>query len=93
MNQILTDYDAMIAWGRAATQAYIEGGYKEDSIRKWQYHIEKLLRSMGGVTGQLERGPKAFSCHRVVIHDQRADRGHAGDAAPFAFGEVPWLLG
>lgn len=55
MRHILDDYRDMIAWGNAATQAYIDGGYNEGSIKKWQYHIEKLLRSFGGVTGALPK--------------------------------------
>jgi hypothetical protein len=51
MRQILLDYEEMIAWGKAATQAYVQGGYDEAELHKWQYHIEKLLRSFGGVTG------------------------------------------
>jgi hypothetical protein len=51
IRHILDDYREMIAWGKAATQAYIDGGYNEGSITKWQYHVEKLLRSFGGVTG------------------------------------------
>jgi hypothetical protein len=53
IRHILDDYRDMIAWGKAATQAYIDGGYNEGSIHKWQLHIEKLLRSFGGVTGKL----------------------------------------
>jgi Protein of unknown function (DUF455) len=49
IKQTLVDYDEMIAWGKGATQAYIQGGYAESALHKWQYHIEKLLRSTGGV--------------------------------------------
>jgi hypothetical protein len=58
MKQILVDYDEMIAWGKGATLAYIEGGYEENSLRKWEYHIEKTLRSIGGVTGLIPKGPR-----------------------------------
>jgi hypothetical protein len=47
--QIMPDYDEMIAWGASATQAYIQGGYDENSLLQWQHHIEKLLHSFGGV--------------------------------------------
>ncbi len=56
IRQILPDYDDMIAWGKGAIEAYIQGGYSEAELHKWQYHIEKLLRSFGGVAGNL---PKA----------------------------------
>src|SRR5581483_1293566 len=48
---ILSDYEEMIAWGKGAIEAYVQGGYNEAELHKWQYHIEKLLRSMGGITG------------------------------------------
>jgi len=51
MRHILFDYDEMIAWGKAATEAYVQGGYSEAELHKWQYHIEKLLRSFGGIIG------------------------------------------
>jgi hypothetical protein len=49
MRQILLDYDEMIAWGKSAIEAYVQGGYSEPELHKWQYHIEKLLRSFGGI--------------------------------------------
>ena len=52
IKQILVDYDEMIAWGAGAIQAYIHGGYEEAALHKWQYHIDKLLRSFGGVSGE-----------------------------------------
>lgn len=58
IRHILQDYQEMMAWGQQATQAYIDGGYEESSLHKWQYHLEKLLRSMGGVAGEPTRGPR-----------------------------------
>jgi hypothetical protein len=61
IRQILVDYDEMIAWGAAAMEAYVKGGYEESALHKWQYHIEKLLRSYGGVLGSQAggaRGPR-----------------------------------
>ena len=55
IKQILPDYDDMIAWGRGAIEAYIQGGYSEADLKEWQYHIEKLLRSFGGITGTLTK--------------------------------------
>lgn len=81
IRHILTDYRDMIDWGEAATNAYIEGGYEEGSIRKWQHHIEKLLRSFGGVTGTLPKavrpdalrstGKPAFERSMVATRDPR----------------------
>jgi hypothetical protein len=61
MRHILADYEEMNAWGQNAVDAYIEGGYDEASIRKWQYHVEKLLRSFGGVTGTLPKAERPES--------------------------------
>jgi hypothetical protein len=58
IRQVLVDYDEMIAWGKGAIEAYVQGGYDEASLHKWQYHIEKLLRSFGGITGTLAKGPR-----------------------------------
>ena len=49
IRHILPDYEEMIAWGKSAIEAYVQGGYSEPELHKWQYHIEKLLRSFGGV--------------------------------------------
>lgn len=58
IRQVLPDYDEMIAWGKGAIQAYVDGGYSEALLHKWQYHIEKLLRSFGGVTGTAQKQPR-----------------------------------
>ncbi len=58
IRQIMPDYDEMIAWGAGAIEAYIQGGYNEGSLHKWQYNIERLLRSFGGITGAALRGAR-----------------------------------
>ena len=58
IRHILSDYDEMIAWGAGAVQAYVQGGYSEADLHQWQYHIEKLLRSFGGVTGNFAKGSR-----------------------------------
>jgi len=58
IRQILVDYDEMISWGKGAIEAYVRGGYDEALLHKWQYHVEKLLRSFRGVTGNLIQGPR-----------------------------------
>lgn len=58
IRQTLFDYDEMIAWGKGAIEAYIAGGYEESALHKWQYHIEKLLRSFGGVTASNPKTPR-----------------------------------
>lgn len=54
---ILFDYDEMRRWGIAAMNAYIKGGYDPAEVTMWQLHLEKLLRSIGGITGTSEREP------------------------------------
>jgi hypothetical protein len=83
IRQILPDYDDMIAWGKGAIQAYIDGGYSEAALHKWQYHIEKLLRSFGGVTGTAQKQPRpeklisegkpAFERSFIATRDPRFD--------------------
>lgn len=58
IRHILLDQQEMLAWGKQAIQAYIQGGYEGASLKKWQYHLEKLLRSFGGITGDLPKGPR-----------------------------------
>ncbi len=69
IRQILPDYDEMIAWGKGAIEAYVQGGYSEAELHKWQYHIEKLLRSFGGATGSpsSDRGGEASATMRGVV--------------------------
>jgi hypothetical protein len=58
IRQTIVDFDEMIAWGKGAVEAYVQGGYQESDLHKWQYHVEKLLRSFGGVTGANPKGPR-----------------------------------
>lgn len=61
IRQTLIDYDEMIAWGKGAIEGYVQGGYSESALHKWQYHVEKLLRSSGGITGIAKKGPRPES--------------------------------
>jgi len=58
IKQTLVDYDEMIVWGTGAIKAYIQGGYDEADLHKWQYHIEKLLRSFGGASATSSVGTR-----------------------------------
>src|SRR6185503_6364432 len=57
LRRILTDYEPMLAWAEAAIDAYIEGGTDEAALVSWRWHLDRLLRSIGGVTGAEERVP------------------------------------
>ncbi len=76
IRQIMPDYDEMIAWGASAIQAYIQGGYDEGSLHQWQDHIEKLLRSFGGVTNSptSERGGGKDRPRSVGVVSRRPEK-------------------
>jgi len=81
IKQILLDYEEMIGWSEAAVQAYAEGGYDYASLTKWQYHVEKLLRSIGNINGKEARtskpehlrslGAKPFERSFIATRDPR----------------------
>jgi len=75
LRRILTDYEPMLAWVEAAIGAYIEGGVDEAGLATWRWHLDRLLRSIGGVSGTDER-TEAPTPLRI-------------DARPFARGTVP----
>lgn len=51
MKRILLDYEPMLGWAEAAIDAYIEGGVDESRLSQWRWHLQRLLGSVGGVTG------------------------------------------
>jgi hypothetical protein len=51
LRRILTDYEPMLGWAEAALAAYLEGGVDEAGLATWRWHLQRLLCSMGGVTG------------------------------------------
>ena len=75
LRRILSDYEPMLAWADAAIGAYIEGGVDEAGLATWRWHLDRLLRSIGGVSGTDER-TEAPTPLRI-------------DARPFARGTVP----
>jgi|GEM_PF-303402 len=56
LRRILTDYEPMLAWAEGAIAAYIEGGVEEATLATWRWHLQRLLASIGGVTGSDPRG-------------------------------------
>jgi hypothetical protein len=56
LRRILTDYEPMLDWAEAAVAAYIEGGVSEPGLARWRWHLQRLLASIGGVTGSDPRG-------------------------------------
>jgi hypothetical protein len=82
LRRILTDYDPMLEWAESAIAAYIEGGVAEPGLAVWRWHLQRLLASIGGVTGSDERGEapkplridsKPFERGTVPLRDVRFD--------------------
>lgn len=55
LRRILDDYAPMLEWAEKAIAAYVEGGVDESPLAAWRWHLQRLLGSIGGVTGK-ERG-------------------------------------
>ena len=75
LRQILADYGPMLEWADQAIAAYVEGGVAESGLAVWRWHLQRLLASIGGVTGADARG-EAPSPLRI-------------DSKPFTRGTVP----
>lgn len=100
LRRILADYEPMIEWADQALGAYVEGGVDEAKLGAWRWHLQRLLRSIGGITGADPRseGPaplriesKPFQRGTVPLRDARfetfkntGDYDTADGAARFA---------
>jgi hypothetical protein len=82
LRRILTDYEPMLAWADAALAAYIEGGVEESGLAVWRWHLQRLLASIGGVTGTdprseepspLRSAQQAFQRGTIPLRDVRFD--------------------
>ncbi|MCI0540531.1 MAG: hypothetical protein L0Z50_35470 [Verrucomicrobiales bacterium] len=82
LRRILTDYEPMLAWADAALAAYIDGGVDESPLSAWHWHLQRLLASIGGVTGgdtrteapsPLRSQAKPFERGTVPLRDARFD--------------------
>jgi hypothetical protein len=51
LKRMLLDYEPMLAWADAAVATYLDGGVDESRIAAWRWHLQRLLASIGGVTG------------------------------------------
>jgi hypothetical protein len=80
LRRILTDYSPMLEWAEQAIAAYVEGGVDEASLSSWRWHLQRLLRSIGGVTGADQRvdepsplriSSKPFERGTVPLRDTR----------------------
>ncbi len=82
LRRILADYEPMLAWADAALAAYIDGGVDESPLAAWRWHVQRLLASIGGVTGSdaraeaptpLRSETKPFERGTVPLRDARFD--------------------
>src|SRR5689334_7014570 len=55
LRRILTDYEPMLDWAEAAVGADVEGSGVESELAVWRWHLQRLLASIGGVTGSDSR--------------------------------------
>ena len=78
--RILLDYEPMLAWAQEAINAYIDGGVDEARLRRWEWHLNRLLGSIGGVTGADQRNEepspmritaKPFERNTIPMRDER----------------------
>jgi hypothetical protein len=82
LRRILSDYEPMLEWAEGAIAAYIEGGVVESELAVWRWHLQRLLASIGGVTGSdaraeapkpLRTDSKPFARGTVPLRDMRFD--------------------
>lgn len=82
LRRILTDYEPMLAWADEAIAAYVAGGVDESRLAVWRWHLQRLLASIGGVTGSdpreeapspLRSAQKPFERGTVPLRDARFD--------------------
>lgn len=89
LRRILLDYEPMLAWADDALGAYVDGGVSEPELAAWRWHLQRLLGSLGGVTGADPRNPEPepirsasqpFMRGTVPLRDVRfATFKHTGD--------------
>ncbi|GMW03589.1 MAG: hypothetical protein AMXMBFR84_47230 [Candidatus Hydrogenedentota bacterium] len=87
--RILTDYEPMLQWADEAIAAYVDGGIDESRLTRWRWHLQRVLQSIGGVSGRDNRVPqpspmrckeKPFERCTVPMRDNRFTTfHHTGD--------------
>ena len=58
LRRILADYEPMLEWAEQGISAYIEGGIDEARLGAWRWHLQRVLVSIGGITGADARGDR-----------------------------------
>lgn len=72
LRRILVDYEPMLAWAESAVAAYVEGGVPEPTLMAWRWHLQRLLASLGGITGS---DPRAEPPTPLRIDSRPFERG------------------
>lgn len=72
LRRILGDYEPMLAWTGAAITAYIEGGVEETRLARWRWHLQRVLGSIGGVSGADARNVEPAELRRHSRTYERA---------------------
>jgi hypothetical protein len=82
LKRVIVDYEPMLHWSELAIASYIEGGVEERSLAGWRWHLQRLLGSIGGITGVDSRNPapeplrsagKRFERGTIPLRDIRFD--------------------
>ena len=82
LRRILVDYEPMLTWADEAIAAYVAGGVEENRLAVWRWHLQRLLASIGGVTGSdpreqaptpLRSAAKPFARGTAPLRDVRFD--------------------
>lgn len=71
LRRILTDYEPMLDWVDSAVEAYVEGGVAEPELATWRWHLQRLLTSIGGVSGADSRADEPSPLRSVAKPFQR----------------------
>ncbi|HEY8173348.1 MAG TPA: hypothetical protein VIH21_09675 [Dehalococcoidia bacterium] len=75
LKRFLVDYESMLPWAEEAVEAYVAGGIDESRLARWRWHLERVLGSIGGVSGR--------DAANEEPHPMRVD------AKPYERGTVP----
>src|ERR1043166_6305541 len=70
LRRILTDYEPMLTWANQAIAAYIDGGIDEARLGSWRWHLQRLLISIGGVTGSDPRAEKPSPLRTAIRSEE-----------------------
>jgi hypothetical protein len=72
LRRILSDYEPMLEWVESTIGAYVQGGVDEPKLAVWRWHLQRLLASIGGVTGA---DPRSEAPTPLLIDSKPFERG------------------